>query len=105
MSSLEITNLGGLVTGRLGEAPLDIASLRCEDGKLASFDAPGHADVVVDACGSVAVPGLIDSHAHVAGPEFERGLPSLAGELGAYHLLDRPGEPDLPAVRDLQRIN
>jgi enamidase len=65
MNSLGITNLGGLVTGRLGEAPLDVASLRCEGGKLASFDASGETDVVVDACGSVAVPGLIDSHAHV----------------------------------------
>jgi enamidase len=65
MSSLEIINLGGVVTGRLGDGVLDVAGLRCDDGKLASFETSGEADVVVDACGSIAVPGLIDSHVHV----------------------------------------
>jgi enamidase len=65
MSSLEIVNLGGVVTGRLGEPALPAASLRCEDGALVALEALGDADVVIDASGAVAAPGLIDSHVHV----------------------------------------
>ena len=65
MGSLEITNLSGVVSGRLGKPPLEAASLRCEDGLLTAFEASGDADMVVDAGGAFAAPGLIDSHAHV----------------------------------------
>jgi enamidase len=64
--SLAVVNLAGVVTGRLGEEPLAVERLRCEGGLIASIgsdDAP--ADVVLDANGAVAIPGLIDSHAHV----------------------------------------
>lgn len=65
MSSLEITGLGGLVSGRLGDAPAAVEAIRVEDGRIAGFDASGAADVVLDAGGAIAVPGLIDSHVHV----------------------------------------
>jgi len=65
MATLEIVNLGGLVSGRLGEPLHAVSALRCEDGLLTGFEASGAADVVLDAQGAVAVPGLIDSHAHV----------------------------------------
>lgn len=63
--SLEIIGLNGLVSGRLGDEVRRIDSLRIEDGAIASFDATGEADLTLDAGGSIAVPGLIDSHAHV----------------------------------------
>lgn len=65
MSTLEITGLGGLVSGRLGDALAPVESIRIEDGLIASLEATGSADEVLDAGGAVAVPGLIDSHVHV----------------------------------------
>ncbi len=68
MSRLAILNLGGWVTGRLGDAPREPGSMLVEDGRIAALgpDAGDEtADVVLDAGGAVAVPGLIDSHAHV----------------------------------------
>jgi enamidase len=68
MSTLAVRNLGGVVTGRLGDAPLGPGGMLVEDGLVAALgpdagDEP--ADVVLDAGGAVAIPGLIDSHAHV----------------------------------------
>lgn len=65
MAILEIVGLGGLVTGRLGEQRRDVGAIRIADGVIEAFDASGEADVVVHAAGAVAIPGLIDSHAHV----------------------------------------
>jgi len=63
--TLEIVNLSGVVTGRLGDAPLGAGAIRCEGGTVTAFAASGDADTVIDAQGAVAVPGLIDSHVHV----------------------------------------
>ena len=68
MSRLAIRNLGGWVTGRLGDAPRGPGSVLVEDGLIVALgpDAVDEAaDVVLDAGGAVAIPGLIDSHAHV----------------------------------------
>lgn len=65
MKSLSIRNLRGVVSGRLGDELQRVSSVRCEDGLITSFDSDEDADVVVDAAGAVAIPGLIDSHAHV----------------------------------------
>jgi enamidase len=65
---LEIVNLGGVVTGRLGEQALPVTALRCEDGVITALDddgPSGSAGLVIDANGAVAIPGLIDSHVHV----------------------------------------
>ncbi len=64
-TSLEIVGLNGLVSGRLGDEVRPIDSLRIEDGVISSFDTTGDADFTLDAGGSIALPGLIDSHAHV----------------------------------------
>jgi len=65
VTALEITGLGGLVSGRLGDALAPVDALRAEDGRITALEATGDADVVLDAGGAVAVPGLIDSHVHV----------------------------------------
>jgi enamidase len=62
---LEIRNLGGLFSGRLGDGLRDVEAIRIEDGRIASFDAGEGAETVIDAGGAIAVPGLIDSHVHV----------------------------------------
>ena len=68
MSTLEIVNLAGIVTGRLGDPVVSANTVRCSAGTIASVDDHGpswDAEQVIDANGAVAVPGLIDSHAHV----------------------------------------
>lgn len=68
MTRLAIRNLGGLVSGRLGEAPRGPLGVLVEDGRIAAIDPEAGdepAEVVLDAGGATAVPGLIDSHAHV----------------------------------------
>ncbi len=64
--SIEIRNLRGVVSGRLRERALELEILRAENGMVVSLGGtPAPADVVVDANGAVAVPGLIDTHLHV----------------------------------------
>lgn len=67
MSSLGITGLGGLVTGGLGDPPLGPVELRIENGRVAEIgpDVAAGAQTLLDGAGAVAIPGLIDSHAHV----------------------------------------
>lgn len=64
-AAFEIRNLGGLVSGRLGEGLQDVEVVRIEAGLIAGFGAGGEAETILDAGGAIAVPGLIDSHAHV----------------------------------------
>src|SRR5690242_18272569 len=66
--TLVIVNVGGVVTGRLGEPVAPVRSLRCSNGLIDAFDVDpdvGENHQLVDANGAVAIPGLIDSHAHV----------------------------------------
>lgn len=64
--SLIVDNLGGLVTGRIGDEVRPVGRVRVEDGRIAAFDAEARdGDAILDAGGAVAIPGLIDSHAHV----------------------------------------
>lgn len=67
MSDMVIRNLGGVVSGRLGDPPRGPCAMTIRDGRVASIgpepDAP--AGTVLDAGGAVALPGLIDTHAHV----------------------------------------
>jgi len=65
MTSLEVINLGGLVTGRLGDELRPVEALRVERGVIAGFEPVGDGAPVLDAGGAIALPGLIDSHAHV----------------------------------------
>lgn len=70
--SLLITNLRGAVTGRLSEPVREIETIRIEAGRIVemggSADAP--ADVVIDANGAVALPGLFDTHTHFSIGDF-----------------------------------
>lgn len=63
--TLEIRNLGGMVTGRLEDPVATPEVIRIEDGVITSFESGPAPDRVLDAGGAVAAPGLIDSHAHV----------------------------------------
>jgi len=65
VTALEITGLGGLVSGRLGDALAPVDGVRIEDGRIVALEASGDAGAVLDAGGAIAVPGLIDSHVHV----------------------------------------
>jgi enamidase len=65
-ASLEIRGLRGIVSGRLGHGLLEVATLRAEAGRIVSIGGePRDADVVVEANGAVAIPGLFDTHCHV----------------------------------------
>ncbi len=68
-----ITNIGVLVTGDIGAPIADADSILIEDGRIAAIgralttDAgagAGGATQLIDAKGTTAFPGLIDSHAH-----------------------------------------
>ena len=65
-----ITNIGAIVSGdwRVPFIPGD--TVIADDGKFASVGTASAAevegcDVVIDADGTTAIPGLIDSHVHI----------------------------------------
>lgn len=70
--SLLITNLRGAATGRLGEPLNEVETIRVESGRIVKMgaDASETADVVIDANGAVAMPGLFDTHTHFAIGDF-----------------------------------
>jgi enamidase len=61
-----ITNIGTLVTGDIDAPIADADSILIEDGRIAAVGRGlGAGDAqVIDAKGTTAIPGLIDSHAH-----------------------------------------
>jgi enamidase len=61
-----ITGLGEVVSGDTAAPRLDADSILVEDGRFAAVGRglDEHADVVIDAHGATAFPGLIDSHVH-----------------------------------------
>jgi enamidase len=65
MSGLEVTGLRGIVSGRLEEPVIQATELRCERGRIVGYEATGDAELVIEAQGGYAIPGLIDSHAHI----------------------------------------
>jgi enamidase len=65
--SLAIKNLRGVVNGRLGDPVIEAETLRAENGKITEIGGPVRdADVVIDAQGACAIPGLFDTHVHFA---------------------------------------
>lgn len=65
-----IVNLDRILTGDLARPEVEGDALLLEDGKIAAVGAVDparveEADVVIDAAGTVAIPGLIDSHVHI----------------------------------------
>src|SRR5918997_6207494 len=70
MPTLGIVNVGTLVSGDLAAGVIAGDSVLVEDGRIARIGDRGQtgahdADVVVDAHGTIVMPGLIDSHCHV----------------------------------------
>jgi enamidase len=61
-----ITGLGEVVSGDIAATSLDADSILIEDGRFAAIGRglDEDADVVIDAKGATAMPGLIDSHVH-----------------------------------------
>jgi enamidase len=68
-----IRNLGDVATGDIAAPHVHADSILIEDGRIAAvgngFDGEGM-DKVIDAAGSTAMPGLIDSHAHPVFGDF-----------------------------------
>ena len=65
-----IVNLGRIVSGELSAPMLTGDTVVMADGLIesvgsASADAVSSCDVVIDAAGATAIPGLIDSHVHI----------------------------------------
>jgi len=65
-----IIHLGGIITGDLAAPLREDDAILMDEGRIlaiGSLDAAGLAscDVVVDAAGTLAAPGLIDSHVHI----------------------------------------
>src|SRR5262245_875718 len=73
-----IRNVGTLVTGDVDAPIADADSILIEDGRIAAVGrgldggagAGGHLDQTIDAKGTTAIPGLIDSHAHPVFGDF-----------------------------------
>jgi enamidase len=70
MMKVAITNLGAIVSGNWRDPLMTGDTIIAGDGKIASVGtapsaAVDDADVVIDAGGMTAIPGLIDSHVHV----------------------------------------
>jgi enamidase len=73
-----IQNIGTLVTGDVAAPIADADSMLIEDGRIAALGrgldgdagAGGALDQVIDARGTTAIPGLIDSHAHPVFGDF-----------------------------------
>jgi enamidase len=63
-----VFNIGTILTGDVGSPVADGDSIVLADGKVASIGSGADAansDVVIDAGGMMAMPGLIDSHVHI----------------------------------------
>jgi enamidase len=97
-----IRNIGQLVSGNLAQPLLDADSLLVIDGRFAAM---GHglsdeADVVIDALGTTAAPGLIDSHSHPVIGDFTPRQRTLdfygSGLHGGVTTAVSAGEPHLP---------
>jgi enamidase len=80
MSSVLISNIGALVTGDLHHPVRDADSIYVQDGVIqeVGLGIKRRADVLLDARGITAIPGLIDSHSHPTFGEFTPAQNSLS---------------------------
>jgi enamidase len=64
---LSIVNIGQILTGDIAAPTLPAQSISMDSGKITSIGAnsTSDSDVVIDAGGMMAMPGLIDSHVHI----------------------------------------
>jgi enamidase len=84
MTTTLVTNIGQLVTGRLGAPVLTDTSLSIEDGVITALgeDLPSP-DRVVDAAGLSVFPGFVDGHVHPTFGEWTPAQDSI-GWIGNY---------------------
>lgn len=83
---IEIQNVGRIISGHFDRPLHEGDSIVCSDGiieSIGSADLGPVADVVIDARGSTALPGLIDSHVHVAFGDYTPRQQTV-GYLGSY---------------------
>ena len=70
-----ITNIGTIVSGDWRAPFVSGDSIVCEDGRIVSVGIASardveRCDVAIDADGTTAIPGLIDSHVHITFGDF-----------------------------------
>ncbi len=103
-----ITNLGAIATGDVAAPLADADSILIEDGLIAAVGrglageagAGGRLDQTIDARGTTAIPGLIDSHAHPVFGDFTPRQQTLnfieSGLHGGVTTVISAGEVHLP---------
>jgi enamidase len=97
-----ITGLGQVVSGDIDAPLLDADSVTIVDGRIEAIGRGlgDDADVVIDAHGTTAFPGLIDSHAHPTVGDFtprQRTIDFIESSLhGGVTTMISAGEPHVP---------
>jgi enamidase len=97
-----IKGLGQVVSGDIDAPLLDADSLSIVDGRIEAIERGlgDDADVVIDAHGTSAFPGLIDSHAHPTFGDFtprQRTIDFIESSLhGGVTTMISAGEPHVP---------
>src|SRR5215218_11188225 len=109
---IAIVNLGSIVTGDWHAPFVDGDTIITQDGKIESVGtaaaaAVEGADVVIDAGGMTAIPGLIDSHVHITFGDYTprqrtvgflesylHGGTTTAISASEVHVPGRPSDPE-----------
>ena len=97
-----IRDLGTIVSGDIASPIVAGSAITIEDGRIVAVgeEADETADVVIDAVGTTAIPGLIDSHSHPALGDFtprQRTLDVYESALhGGVTTAVSAGEPHVP---------
>jgi enamidase len=107
-----IVNIGRIVSGDWREPFIDGDTILMQDGRIsavgtAAAQAVEQADVVIDADGTTAIPGLIDSHVHITFGDYTprqrtvgylesylHGGVTTAISASEVHTPGRPSDPD-----------
>ncbi len=107
-----IVNLGTIVSGDLARPVVSADSILMADGRITAVGAVSAADVeacdvVIDADGTTAIPGLIDSHVHITFGDYTprqntvgylesyvHGGTTTAISASEVHVPGRPSDPD-----------
>jgi len=98
-----ITGLGAIVSGDIDANMVDADSISIVDGRIEAIGrglSADDADTVIDAKGTTATPGLIDSHAHPTLGDFtprQRTIDFIESSLhGGVTTMISAGEPHVP---------
>ena len=97
-----IHGIGTIVSGDVARPLVDGSAIVIEDGRIVAVGdaADDGADVVIDAAGTTAIPGLIDSHSHPALGDFtprQRTMDVYESALhGGVTTAVSAGEPHVP---------